>query len=123
MNFGGKGTGEHWSHCEEQTARAWPTTLHPNSLVRMRQAADCGSAGEAVRVKKGTDPRSRRPRSAVAITDESEIDDQYYIYVITIVDMNVMQLDAAGKFRPKGTMTRAEAVAAFARLLELTGEL
>lgn len=98
--------------------------LHPNSLVRDAARQQTAAVlAKLFAVKKGTDPRSLRPRSAVAITDESEIDDQYYIYVITIVDMNVMQLDAAGKFRPKGTMTRAEAVAAFARLLELTGEL
>jgi hypothetical protein len=64
-----------------------------------------------------------RPRTTASISDERDIEDLYYMSVLIVVDIGVMQLDASGRFRPKGTMTRAEAVAAFARLLELTGDL
>lgn len=98
--------------------------LHPNSLAKdaSRQQAAAVLA-RLLAVKKGTDPRSMRPRTTASISDERDIEDLYYMSVLIVVDIGVMQLDASGRFRPKGTMTRAEAVAAFARLLELTGEL
>jgi hypothetical protein len=98
--------------------------IHPNSLVR--DASRQQTAGVLTRllaVRKGLDPRSLRPGAAISISDERDIDDQYYLSVLMVVDINVMQLDTAGRFRPKGTVTRAEAVVAFVRLLELTGEL
>lgn len=98
--------------------------LHPNSLAKDASRQQTAAVlARLLAARKGTDPRSLRPRSTIAITDEKDIDDQYYMSVLIVVDINVMQLDASGRFRPRGTMTRAEAVAAFARLLELTGEL
>ena len=100
------------------------SVIHPNSLVRDASRQQTAAVlARLLAARKGVDPRSLKPRAAVSITDEKDIDDQYYLSVLVIVDINVMQLDDAGRFRPKNTMTRAEAVAAFARLLELTGEL
>lgn len=100
------------------------SVIHPNSLVRDASRQQTAAVlAWLLAARKGVDPRSLKPRAAVSITDEKDIDDQYYLSVLVIVDINVMQLDDAGRFRPKNTMTRAEAVAAFARLLELTGEL
>ncbi|HOQ06857.1 MAG TPA: S-layer homology domain-containing protein, partial [Clostridiales bacterium] len=98
--------------------------LHPNSLAKDASRQQTAAVlARLLAVRKGTDPRSLRPRTSAVITDERDIDDQYYMSVLIVIDVGVMQLDASGRFRPKGTMTRAEAVAAFARLLELTGDL
>lgn len=74
-------------------------------------------------VKKGVSMASLRPGGRVDIADENSIGDEYFSPVQMIVDMRVMSLDDSGKFYPGNEMTRAEVVAAFVRLLQITGDL
>lgn len=74
-------------------------------------------------VKKGIGMAGLMPGGRVNITDEGSIGDKYFNPVLMIVDMRVMYLDDSGNFYPGSQMTRAEVVAAFVRLLELTGEV
>ncbi len=61
-----------------------------------------------------------RPSKNVEIADESHISSGYYNYVLMVIDMGVMSQDENNKFNPNGQMTRAEVVAAFSKLLEIT---
>ncbi len=98
--------------------------IHPNSLLRdVNRQQTAAVLVKLFAVKKGLDASSLRPSAGISISDEGSIDDEFYLPVVLIVDIDVMQLDEMGRFRPVGTMTRAEVVAAFARLLELTGDI
>ena len=74
-------------------------------------------------VKKGVSMTSLKPGGRVDIADESSIGEEYFNPVLLIVDIEVMDLDGSGKFYPNNQMTRAEIVAAFAKLLKMTGDL
>lgn len=98
--------------------------IQPNSISKnvTRQQ----TAAVLVRLfaaKKGLNAGSIRPSAGIRISDESDIGDKYYSSVVTAVDTGIMQLDGSGRFRPQENMTRAEVVTAFARLLELTGDI
>jgi|GEM_PF-553088 len=98
--------------------------IHPNSLLRnVNRQQTAAVLARAFAVRRGLNPASLSPTASKAITDEQGIDDKYYLAVYMVVDINVMQLDESGRFRPGETVTRAEAVAAFVKLLELTGDL
>ncbi len=98
--------------------------IHPNSLLRnVNRQQTAAVLARLFAVKRGLNPASLSPTASKAITDEQGIDDKYYLAVYMVVDINVMQLDESGRFRPGETVTRAEAVAAFVKLLELTGDL
>ncbi len=73
-------------------------------------------------VKKGVNAASLKPGGNIDIADESSIGDAYYSPVVLVVSMDIMSLDANGKFYPLNQMTRAELAAAFVRLLEKAGE-
>jgi len=74
-------------------------------------------------VKKGVSESALKPGGRVDIKDEASITKGYFNQVQLIVDMNIMELSYDGKFNPNSTMTRAEVVAAFVKLLEKTGDL
>jgi len=74
-------------------------------------------------VKKGVSMTGLRPGGRINIADETGIGDTYFYPVLMVVDMEVMTLDENEKFYPANQMTRAEVVAAFTRMLEITGDI
>lgn len=74
-------------------------------------------------VKKGVNAASLKPGSRITIKDEGSIGDDYFNPVLMIVDMKIMSLDGSGSFYPGNQMTRAEVVASFAKMLQMTGDL
>jgi len=98
--------------------------IHPNSLVRNIERQDTAAVLiKLLSVKKGVSLSALKPKGRVMITDESRIREECYHSVVMIIDINVMELDSNGRFNPTNNMTRAEVVAAFVKLLKLTGEL
>lgn len=98
--------------------------IHPNSLVRNIERQDTAAVLiKLLSVKKGVSLSALKPGGRVMIADESSIREECYHSVVMIVDINVMELDVNGRFNPSNNMTRAEVVAAFVKLLRLTGEL
>jgi hypothetical protein len=73
--------------------------------------------------KTGANVSGLKPSGRVDIADESKISSGYYGYVLMAVDMGVMSTDENRNFDPSGQMTRAEVVAAFCKLLKITGDL
>lgn len=73
--------------------------------------------------KTGANISALKPSGRVDIADESKIGSVYYNYVLMAVDMGVMSTDENRNFNPSGQMTRAEVVAAFCKLLKITGDL
>ena len=98
--------------------------IHPNKLVKSAQRQDTAAVlFKLLSVKRGVSAEALRPGGRVVIRDESSIGDEYYQSVLMIVDIKVMELDEVGNFYPTRQMTRAELVAAFYKLLKLTGDL
>ncbi len=98
--------------------------IHPNSLARNVQRQQTAAVlFKLLSVKKGVSMAALKPGGRVMIADESSINEEYFQPVLMIVDINVMGLDESGRFSPGNQMTRAEVVAAFVKLLELTGDL
>lgn len=98
--------------------------IHPNKLVKSAQRQDTAAVLlKLLSVKRGVSAEALRPGGRVVIRDESSIGDEYYQSVLMIVDIKVMELDEVGNFYPTKQMTRAELVAAFYKLLKLTGDL
>lgn len=97
--------------------------IKPNSLVRnIKREETAAILLKLFSVKKGVSADSLKPAGRLVIADENSIGNDYFQPVLMIVDMKVMELDAAGKFYPGNQMTRAEVVAAFVKLLRLAGE-
>lgn len=98
--------------------------IHPNSLVRNVQRQQTAAVlFKLLAVKKGVSIAALKPGGRVMIADESSINEEYFQPVLMIVDIKVMGMDGSGRFSPANQMTRAEVVAAFVKLLELTGDL
>lgn len=98
--------------------------IHPNSLVRNVQRQQTAAVlFKLLSVKKGVSMAALKPGGRVLIADESSITDEYFKPVLMIVDIKIMDVDANGRFNPGSQMTRAEVVAAFVKLLQLTGDL
>lgn len=98
--------------------------IHPNRLVKSVQRQEAATVLlKLLSVKRGVSMGALRPGGKVAIKDERSIADEYYQPVLMIVDIKVMGLDEVGNFYPSKQMTRAELVAAFSKLLKLTGDM
>jgi len=98
--------------------------IHPNSAAKdVNRQQTAAVLSKLFAAKKGLTYGNIRPSNGVRINDEGDIDGKYYSSVVLVIDTGVMTLDGSGSFRPLGSMTRAEVVAAFARLLELTGDI
>lgn len=98
--------------------------IHPNKLVKSAQRQDTAAVLlKLLSVKRGVSMDALRPGGRVMIRDDRSIADEYYQPVLMIVDIKVMELDELGNFNPARQMTRAELVAAFSKLLKLTGDL
>ena len=74
-------------------------------------------------VKKGISGAGLRAGKTIVLTDEADVDDEFYNSVLLSVDLKIMETDSNGNFKPQARMTRAEATAAFVKLLELTGDI
>ncbi|MGE5614124.1 MAG: S-layer homology domain-containing protein [Bacillota bacterium] len=98
--------------------------IHPNSLAKnIRRQETAKVLLKLFSVKKGAVMDKLKPKGRIMIADENDIGDDYFQPVVMIVDMEVMELDGGGRFRPREQMTRAEVVAAFVKLLKLTGDI
>lgn len=98
--------------------------ISPNSLMKnIKRQESAAVLLKLFSVKKGISIAGLKPGGRVVMEDEAAIRDEYYQSVVMIIDMEVMDTDGSGRFNPDGQMTRAEVVASFARLLELTGDL
>jgi len=98
--------------------------ISPNSLVRsVKRQETAAVLLKLFSVKKGVGMTNLKPGGRVNITDENSIGEDYFSPVLIIVDMKVMSLDGSSRFYPGSQMTRAEVVAAFVRLLKMTGEM
>lgn len=73
--------------------------------------------------KKGISETALKPGRTVMLNDENDISDVFYNRVLLAVDLKLMDIDKDYYFKPLAYLTRAEAAAAFVRLLELTGDL
>jgi len=73
--------------------------------------------------KKGVSEAALRPGRTIVLNDEAEVGDIFYSRVILAVDLDFMEADSGYNFRPLAYITRAEAAAAFVRVLELTGDI
>lgn len=74
-------------------------------------------------MKTGVDLSSIKPGRTVFIADDAEISNSKYNSVIVCIDLGILELDENVRFKPKGSMTRAEMITALVRLLELTGDM
>ena len=98
--------------------------IYPNKLVKSAQRQDTAAVLlKLLSVKRGVSMDSLRPGGRGMIRDDRSISDEYYQPVLMIVDIKVMELDELGNFNPTRQMTRAELIAAFSKLLKLTGDL
>ena len=98
--------------------------INANSLMKsVKRQETAAVLLKLFSIKKGVSMSGLKPGGRVIITDEDNIGDVYFNSVLMMVDMKVMSLDDSSKFYPGDQMTRAEVVAAFVRLLEMTGEL
>jgi hypothetical protein len=98
--------------------------IHPNSLAKnIKRQETAKVLLKLFSVKKGAAMDRLKPGGRIMIADENAIGDDYFQPVVMIVDMKVMELDGNGRFRPGEQMTRAEVVAAFVKMLRLTGDI
>ncbi|MCX7746352.1 MAG: S-layer homology domain-containing protein [Clostridia bacterium] len=74
-------------------------------------------------LKMGVNIDSLQPKRSLYIKDEIDIDGKFYKYCIEALDLGVFTLDERKAFLPQAPITRAEMVAAFVKLLKLTGDL
>ncbi|MCX8129822.1 MAG: S-layer homology domain-containing protein [Clostridia bacterium] len=98
--------------------------LNLNSLNKdiSRQEA-CAILMKAYCAKIGVGYDSLKPARNIGIEDEWDINTKYYGHAVTAVDLDIMKLDDNGNFRPEESMTRAEVITAFVKVLELAGEI
>ncbi|HHW48279.1 MAG TPA: hypothetical protein GXX14_06645 [Clostridiaceae bacterium] len=59
----------------------------------------------------------------VYINDEIYVDSSFEKAVMFVVDNSILKLDANGNFNPKASVSRAEVISAFVKVLEKTGDL
>ena len=98
--------------------------IHPNTLVRNVQRQETAAILiKLLSVKKGVSTAALKPGGRMMIADESSIAQEFFQPVLIIIDIDVMGLDSNSRFNPSNQMTRAEVVAAYVRLLKLTGDL
>lgn len=73
--------------------------------------------------KTGASPGSMKPSKFSETKDEKEIRKSYYTPVQICIEKGLMVLDSNSSFRPDNGATRAELLAAIARMLKAIGEL
>lgn len=57
------------------------------------------------------------------VTDEEDISPELKKYVTLCIDIKALSLDEKGSFKPDSLVTRAQAISAIVRVLELTGDI
>lgn len=98
--------------------------INPNSLQKnIKRQETAAVLLNLFSAKKGINAAAIKPAGRTSIKDENSIGDVYYQPVLIMVDIKVMELDGSGRFNPDSTMTRAEVVTAFTKLLKQTGDL
>ncbi len=109
---------------QKNTKLGLDSILNPNLLQKnIKREETAAVLLKLFSAKKGVNASAIRPGGRIVMKDENSIDEAFYQPVVVIVDMKVMELDGNGKFNPVTAMTRAEVVAAFAKLLKQTGDL
>jgi len=73
--------------------------------------------------KMGIRIESLRLGRNIYINDENSIDSKFEKTVMFVVDSDVLKLDTNGNFNPKASVSRAQVISAFVRMLEKTGDL
>jgi len=73
--------------------------------------------------KMGVRIESLRLGRNVYVNDENYIDKSFERAVMFVVDSGILKLDANGNFNPKASVSRAQVISAFVRMLEKTGDL
>jgi len=74
-------------------------------------------------MKMGIDIGRFEASTNTRITDEESISPALKKYVMLCTDIKVLLLDEKGNFKPDSLVTRAQAISAIVRVLELTGDI
>jgi hypothetical protein len=74
-------------------------------------------------LKMGVHMDSLTPSKNLTIKDEINISNKYLKPVLICLDSRILNMDEKGNFRPTQYITRAEAISALVKLLEITGDL
>ncbi len=100
------------------------TVINPSAVLKnVKRQETAAVLVKLFAVKKGISETSLRPGKTILLNDEADINDALYGRVILAVDLNLMEPDAGLNFNPLAYVTRAEAAAAFVKVLELTGDM
>lgn len=100
------------------------TILSPASSLKDTERQEFAAVLTKLYVMKmGVNMDSLTPSKNLTVKDETNISFKYIKSVLICLDSGVLTLDEKGNFRPTGYMTRAEAITALVKLLEMTGDL
>ncbi|MDP4182773.1 MAG: ferrous iron transporter A, partial [Bacillota bacterium] len=94
-----------------------------NTMKGLEKQELSAVVGKLYTSRMGIDINSFMPAKKLQITDEADINAKRVKYVTLCLDIKVFSLDEKGYFKPGVTMTRADAVAAFVKVLDITGDL
>lgn len=98
--------------------------INPNAVLKnVKRQETAAVLIKLFAVKKGVSETALKPGRTIMLKDEANVGDSYYRPVILAVDLKFMETDTGNNFKPLASVTRAEVVSAFVRLLEMTGDL
>jgi len=73
--------------------------------------------------KTGVDMGSLKTSKTIYIADDDKISNSKYASVAMSIDLGILELDEDSYFYPEKSITRAELITAFVKLLKLTGDI
>ncbi|RCX11237.1 S-layer family protein [Anaerobacterium chartisolvens] len=68
---------------------------------------------------KGLNSQNLRPSKNIFVSDEDDIGSKYYSSVMMTIDLKVMSTDETGSFKPKSSITRAQAIDSMVKVMGL----